>query len=1054
MIVFLDLCVDLKKPRLAKDGLHQYRVICQQTNLSSMAFVMKHFLETSEKAAEAAQNEAEQALLKSGDRVKSAESIEAKLLNSVSGEDAKDRADREHVTPWLKFLWETYKTVLDILRTNQKLESLYHHTARHAFHFCIKYERKTEFRRLSEILRIHFSNITRYPQQLEALVQSEDSLPLRLQTAFAQLNTAAQLELWQEAFRVIEGIRLILVLSRRPPKPQMMAAYYEKLTQVFWVANNHLYHGFCAYKHLLISLTHNKGMSAEERSAQANKVSLAILSIPMKKEQSKHVDKRFEMDVQQEKDLKLAALLGLSVAPTRTFLIKELKDRRIIDDARPETRELYELLEHRFQPLELCQSIRAPLDRVRADPSNERYLPPLERLVTAKVLKQLESVYENMRLQDLKQLTSFVSASSPEKLIVQAVRNHYVDARIDHQNGVVHFGSQSLESDSLRDHLTHFATAIQSATKMLNPEKQHQEQQKAAHEQYSKLAARVNEEHKALLARRHVVEKKKEMLEIREKHRIDREELAKIEKARDQRAREIAHLKHLEEARAADAKEEQRKALLEKQKATIVESIKNNKQLEQEVVEQLTQKIEEDAIDPRSLLGAQVRIMNERQADLRAKMDKLAVRLDHIERARRKAEKPKLESAILAENQTYQQSMSEYRDEQLTKHKEAWLAAKAEKVRLATVLSVRSAFEARLTSKRQRTFEATKTEQDARLAPQREEIKAKRAQEAAKLDQERIVALEGAKRKAREEKEKAKTSTGIDFVPPPSRFAATAAAKKPATATPATPPAAAAAAGGGSRWGDSPDATTQVFRPNKPESAASPAAGGDKKEAYRPPVARAATGAAGGDRPRPAAGDRDTFRPGGGDRPAERGDRERDTFRPGGGDRPERSERDTFRPGGGDRPAERGGDREREPYRPSGGDRPEREGDRERDTFRPGGGDRPERSGGDRGAERDSGSRWGDRDRGREEGARDVYRPREGGRGDSYRPGGGDRDRDRDSAGGRSDVYRPGGGDRDRAGGRGGDDKGREERYRPPGAGSTGSPSSAGRGGWSTAGKK
>lgn len=100
---------------------------------------------------------------------------------------------------WLQFLWETYKTVLDILRTNQKLEQLYHHTTRHAFHFCIKYERKAEFRRLSEILRIHFSNITRYPQQLEMLVQSEDSLPLRLQTAFQQLNTAAQLELWQGA---------------------------------------------------------------------------------------------------------------------------------------------------------------------------------------------------------------------------------------------------------------------------------------------------------------------------------------------------------------------------------------------------------------------------------------------------------------------------------------------------------------------------------------------------------------------------------------------------------------------------------------------------------------------------------------------------------------------------------------------------------------------------------------------------------------------------------------------------------------------------------------
>jgi translation initiation factor 3 subunit A len=48
-----------------------------------------------------------------------------------------------------------YRTILEILRNNNKLEALYAMTANRAFAFCITYKRTTEFRRLCEILRNH-----------------------------------------------------------------------------------------------------------------------------------------------------------------------------------------------------------------------------------------------------------------------------------------------------------------------------------------------------------------------------------------------------------------------------------------------------------------------------------------------------------------------------------------------------------------------------------------------------------------------------------------------------------------------------------------------------------------------------------------------------------------------------------------------------------------------------------------------------------------------------------------------------------------------------------
>jgi len=126
MFKYVELCVDMKKGRFAKDGLIQYRIVCQQVNVSSLEEVIKYFLQLSSERAEQAQAQATAAEV-----TLDVEDLEAEkrpedlMLSYVSGEKGKERSDRETVTPWFKFLWETYRTVLEILRNNSKLESLY-----------------------------------------------------------------------------------------------------------------------------------------------------------------------------------------------------------------------------------------------------------------------------------------------------------------------------------------------------------------------------------------------------------------------------------------------------------------------------------------------------------------------------------------------------------------------------------------------------------------------------------------------------------------------------------------------------------------------------------------------------------------------------------------------------------------------------------------------------------------------------------------------------------------------------------------------------------------
>ena len=55
MLKHLDLCVELKKGRVAKDALIHYRNVCQQVNVGSLEEVIKHFLKSATDRAEDAQ---------------------------------------------------------------------------------------------------------------------------------------------------------------------------------------------------------------------------------------------------------------------------------------------------------------------------------------------------------------------------------------------------------------------------------------------------------------------------------------------------------------------------------------------------------------------------------------------------------------------------------------------------------------------------------------------------------------------------------------------------------------------------------------------------------------------------------------------------------------------------------------------------------------------------------------------------------------------------------------------------------------------------------------
>ena len=77
--------------------------------------------------------------------------------------------------------------------------------------------------------------------------------------------------MWQqEAFKAVEDVYGLMQLSKRPPKPQVMANYYQKVALVFWKADNYLFHAATLHRLYNLSREQKRTMTAEEHQKWVN----------------------------------------------------------------------------------------------------------------------------------------------------------------------------------------------------------------------------------------------------------------------------------------------------------------------------------------------------------------------------------------------------------------------------------------------------------------------------------------------------------------------------------------------------------------------------------------------------------------------------------------------------------------------------------------------------------------------------------------------------------------------------------------------------------------
>ncbi|EOY11582.1 hypothetical protein SCA6_003314 [Theobroma cacao] len=727
MFKYVELCVDMRKGRFAKDGLIQYRIVCQQVNVSSLEEVIKHFMHLSTEKAEKARSQAqalEEAL--DVDDLEADKRPEDLMLSYVSGEKGKDRSDRELVTPWFKFLWETYRTVLEILRNNSKLEALYAMTAHRAFQFCKQYKRSTEFRRLCEIIRNHLANLNKYKDQRDRPdLSAPESLQLYLDTRVEQLKIATELGLWQEAFRSVEDIHGLMSIVKKTPKASLMVVYYAKLTEIFWISASHLYHAYAWLKLFTLQKSFNKNLSQKDLQLIASAVVLAALSVSPYDQTS--AASHLELENEKERNLRMANLIGFNLEPklenrevlSRSSLLTELVSKGVLSCATQEVKDLYHILEHEFLPLDVASKIQPLLIKISklggklASASSvpevqlSQYVPALEKLATLRLLQQVSQVYQTMKIESLSQMIPFFDFSLVEKVSVDAIKHNFIAMKVDYMKGVVQFGTMGLESDKLRDHLTILAESLNKARAMIYPSAK-----KASKlgEVLPGLGEIVDKEHKRLLARKSIIEKRKEEQE-RQLLEMEREEESKRQML--QKKTEEAEKKRLaamfEQQRAERIRKEIEERELEEAQALLHETEKHLKRGKKKPI------LDGEKLTKQTLLE---RAMNEQlkeRQEQEKRLQKVAKTMDHLERAKREEAAPLIEAAFqqrLVEEKVLHEHEQQLEVELSRQHHDGDLR---EKNRLARMLGNKMIFQERVMSRRQAEFDQRREEREERI---------------------------------------------------------------------------------------------------------------------------------------------------------------------------------------------------------------------------------------------------------------------------------------------------------------------------------------------------
>lgn len=476
-----------------KEGFIRYRTLVQQNHSQSLEKMLNKLLDMAELKGETAISSFEEQSLELRDmqeEMYAAAENERQLSDEWYAEMLNELQLSQFSNIILNYVWDSYQTVLMILKNNGKLNHVYGKTVERCLRFCTRLNRSSELKKLCDTVRRRLTYID-YNQKFDYAVKisSSEILNAMISTRLQLLQCCLEMRLHQESFKCTNDIQMILQRTRDLKKsidPLWLSLFYERVSNVFWKCEQYLLHAYAlheSYKYRLkyyqsLGKKQKKDKEEQERKSEQLLVQsmLAALIVPQNKSRS-------ELILSTDQSLyQLASQFQFSNQPSKSALLAILLSNETLPVI---ARVLYHVVYYVFDPFHFMQRYSDTIIQLHDmyDINIQCYIHKIQFLGIVCLLRQLSRVYSSISwirfIQLCKRELSIISINDDntimsdetlECLVSSVARDGNVCCRICHNTGMIIIEDESMECMMFNKHLIQLSAGMSTFMKERNNE--------------------------------------------------------------------------------------------------------------------------------------------------------------------------------------------------------------------------------------------------------------------------------------------------------------------------------------------------------------------------------------------------------------------------------------------------------------------------------------------------------------------------------------------------------------------------------------------------------